>query len=109
MADLCPECDFQTDVPLELQEHVAEVHGQMPREEARRVLNEAADLVIEEMGWGDDATREADAVNLLVNVFGTMLDNPDTTVEEVIDANNEGDGESGAEMVRSWWGWGRQD
>jgi hypothetical protein len=106
MADLCPECDYQTDVPLELQEHVAEVHGQMTREEARRVLNEAADLVIEEMGWGNDATREADAVNLLVNVFGTMLDNPDTTVDEVMDANYE----SGAEAVRSWWpGWGRQD
>jgi hypothetical protein len=50
MTDLCRECDYQTDVPLELQEHVAEAHGQMTREEARRVLNEAADLVIEEMG-----------------------------------------------------------
>jgi hypothetical protein len=49
------------------------------------------------------------AVNLLVNVFGAMPDNPDTTVDEVIDANYEGDGESGAEMVRSRWGWGRPD
>jgi hypothetical protein len=40
------------------------------------------------------------AVNLLVNVFGTMLDNPDTTVDEVMDAGYEG----GAETVRSWWG-----
>jgi hypothetical protein len=76
--------------------------GQMTREEAKRVVNEAADLVIEEMGWGDDATREEDAVNLLVNVFGAMLDNPDTTVDEVMNANYE----SGAEMVRSWSGWG---
>ena len=51
---------------------------------------------------------EADAVNLLVNVFGAMLDNPDTTVDEVMDANYEG-WRSGAEMVRSWWGWGRPD
>ena len=70
-----------------------------------QVVNEAADLIIEEMGWGDDATREADAVNLLVNVFGAMLDNPDTTVDEVMDAGYEG----GAEGVRSWWGWGRSD
>jgi hypothetical protein len=32
-----------------------------------RVVNEAANLIIGEMGWGNDATREADAVNLLVN------------------------------------------
>jgi len=75
----------------------------------RAGLNKAADLVIEEIGRGGDATPEQDAVNLLVNVFGAMLDNPDTTVDEVMDANYAGDGESGAEMVRSWWDWGRPD
>jgi hypothetical protein len=88
---------------------MAEVSGLLAREEVMRVVNEAANLIIEEMGWGNDATPEADAVNLLVNVFGAMLDNPDTTVEEVMNVNYQGDGESGAEMVRSWWGWGRQD
>jgi hypothetical protein len=82
---------------------MAEGNEPLTREEIMRVVNEAANLIIEEMGWGNDATREADAVNLLVNVFGAMLDNPDTTVDEVMDANYEG----GAEMVRSWWGWGR--
>src|SRR5258708_7165416 len=103
MAHPCPECDYETDVELELQEHVAEVHQPITREEAMRVVNAAANLVIEEMGWGYDATREADAVNLLVNVFGAMLDNPDTTVHEVMDAGYTG----GAEGVRSWWDWGR--
>jgi hypothetical protein len=84
---------------------MAEVNDPLTREEVMRVVNEAANLIIEEMGWGNDATREADAVNLLVNVFGAMLDNPDTTVDEVMDAGYE----SGAEGVRSWWGWGRPD
>ena len=88
---------------------MAELNEPLTREEIMQVVNEAADLIIEEMGWGDDATREADAVNLLVNVFGAMLDNPDTTVDEVMNANYAGDGESGAEMVRSWWGWGSAD
>ena len=88
---------------------MAEVNEPRTREEIMQVVNEAADLIIEEMGWGNDATRDADAVNLLVNVFGALLDNPDTTVDEVMDANYEGDGESGAETVRSWWGWGRPD
>lgn len=85
---------------------MAEVNEPLTRDEIMRVVNEAANLIIEEMGWGNDATREADAVNLLVNVFGAMLDNPATTVDDVMDANYQGDGESGAEMVRSWWGWG---
>ena len=65
---------------------MAEVNDLLTREEAMRVVNKAADLVIEEM-WGGDATPEQDAINLLVNVFGAMLDNPDTTVDEVMDAN----------------------
>ena len=88
---------------------MAELNEPLTREKIMQVVNEAANLIIKEMGWGDDATREADAVNLLVNVFGAMLDNPDTTVDEVMNANYAGDGESGAEMVRSWWGWGRSD
>ena len=84
---------------------MAELNEPLTREKIMQVVNEAADLIIEEMGWSNDATREADAVNLLVNVFGAMLDNPDTTVDEVMDAGDEG----GAEGVRSWWGWGRSD
>jgi hypothetical protein len=88
---------------------MAEVSDPLTREEVMRLVNEAANLIIEEMRWGNDAMREADAVDLLVNVFGAMLDNPDTGVDELMDANYVGDGESGAEMVRSWWGWGRPD
>jgi hypothetical protein len=87
---------------------MAEVSDPLTRDEVMRVLNKAADLVIEEIGRGGDATPEDDVINLLVNVFGAMLDNPDTTVDEVMDANYTGDGESGAEMVRSWWGWERR-
>jgi hypothetical protein len=86
---------------------MAEVSDPLTRAEVMRVVNAAANLITEEMGWGDDATPEEDAVNLLVNVFAAMLDNPDITVDEVMDANYAGDGETGAEMVRSWWGWGR--
>jgi hypothetical protein len=82
---------------------MAEGNEPLTREGIMRVVNEAANLIIEELEWGNDATREADAVNLLVNVFGAMLDNPDTTVDEVMDAGYE----CGAEGVRSWWGWGR--
>ena len=84
---------------------MAEVSDPLTRDEVMRVLNKAADLVTEEIGRGDDATPEQDAINLLVNVFGAMLDNPDTTVDEVMDANYEG----GAETVRSWWGWERPE
>ena len=85
---------------------MVEAHNPLTREEIMHVLNQAGDLVIEEMGWGGDATREADAVNLLVNAFGAMLDNPETTVDEAMDAGYEG----GAEGVRSWWpGWGHAD
>jgi hypothetical protein len=84
---------------------MAEVSDPLTRDEVMRVVNAAANLIVEELGWGDDATPEEDAVNLLVNVFGAMLDNPDTTVDEVMDA----DYECGAEGVRSWWGWGRPD
>jgi hypothetical protein len=84
---------------------MAEVNQPLARDEIMRVVNEAANLIIEGMEWGNDATREADAVNLLVNVFGAMLDDPDTTEDEVMDANYE----CGAEGVRSWWGWGRAD
>ncbi len=73
---------------------MAGVSDPLTREEVMRVVNAAANLIIEEMGWGDDATPEEDAVNLLVNVFGAMLDNPDTTVDEVMDANYEGGAEA---------------
>jgi hypothetical protein len=53
--------------------------------------------VIDEMGWDD--IRERDAINLVVNVAGEILDNHDATVEEVMEANYSG----GAEEVRSWW------
>ena len=82
---------------------MAEISDPLTRDEVMRVLNKAADLVTEEIGRGGDATPEQDAINLLVNVFGAMLDNPDTTVDEVMDANYEG----GAGTVRSWWGWDR--
>ncbi len=84
---------------------MAEVSDPLTRDEVMRVVNAAANLIVEELWWGDDATPEEDVVNLLVNVFGAMLDNPDTTVDEVMDA----DYECGAEGVRSWWGWGRPD
>jgi hypothetical protein len=78
---------------------MAEVNDPLTRDEVMRMVNKAADLVVQEMGWGNDATHEQDAINLLVNVFGAMLDNPDTTVAEVMDACYDG----GAARVRCWW------
>lgn len=63
---------------------------------ARLPPSTMADRVIEEMGW--EAMREKDAINLMVNLLGEMLDNPDATVEQVM-ANYSG----GADEVRSWW------
>jgi hypothetical protein len=54
------------------------------------------------MGWED--SRERDAINLMINLLGGMLDNPDAAVDEVMEANYNG----GADEVRSWWpGWDR--
>lgn len=98
----CPDCEYETDVQLDLWEHWAEVHKPMSRHGFMQVLNDAANRVLEEMEWDD--VRERDAINLVVNVFGEMLDNHGATVEEVMDANYSG----GAEEVRSWWpNWGR--
>jgi hypothetical protein len=102
MAHECSDCDYETDVELELQEHVTEVHQPMTRYAVIQLANDAADRVIKQMQWDD--SRERDAINLLVNMLGTMLDDPDATVDEVMDANYQG----GADEVRSWWpGWGR--
>ena len=89
----------------ELREHAAEAPVQMTRDEIMRVANEAADSVITGMRWYGD-TRELDAVNLVVNMLGTMLDRRGATVDEAMDENYDG----GAEAVRSWWpGWERTD
>jgi hypothetical protein len=81
-----------------------EANDLLTREDVMRAANRAADLVIEEMGWTDDATPERDAVNLLVNVLWASLQNPAGTVDQAMDAAYEG----GAEEVRSWWPeWGQ--
>ena len=79
MVHRCPYCQYETNVDLQLEEHVTEAHQPMSRDAFIRVLNEAADRVIEEMRWED--MRERDAINLVVNVFGEMLDNPRTDAE----------------------------
>jgi hypothetical protein len=99
----CPECDYLTDVDLDLREHVEEVHQPMTAEAVMRTANDAADRVTREMKW-DGGTREQDAINLAVNMLGTLLEHPDVTVDDVMDANYDG----GAEAVRSRWpGWAR--
>jgi hypothetical protein len=97
MVHECSYCDYETNVDLQLEEHVTEVHQPMSRDAFIQVLNAAADRVIEEMSW--ESTREQDAINLVVNVLGEMLDHPDATVEQVMEANYSG----GADEVRSWW------
>jgi hypothetical protein len=102
MAHQCPDCEYETDVELEVWEHWVEFHQPMSRDSFLQAVNDTADRVIEEMGWDD--TRERDAINLMVNVLGELLDHPDITVEEVMEANYSG----GADEVRSWWpDWGR--
>jgi hypothetical protein len=94
----CPECDYLTDAGVDLREHVGAVHRPMTSEAVMRVANEAADRVISEMEW-DGGTREQDAINLVVNMLGTLLEHPDVTADEVMDENYDG----GADAVRSWW------
>ena len=102
MAHQCPNCEYETDVEHAMWEHWIEVHRPVSRDSFMQVVNEAADRVIEEMGW--EEMRERDAINLMVNLLGEMLDNPDATVEQVM-ANYSG----GADEVRSWWpDWGRR-
>jgi hypothetical protein len=60
-----------------------------------------AHQVIEQMGWDD--LRERDAINLLVNMLGRMLDEPDATEDQVMEGYT-----GGADVVRSRWpDWGR--
>ena len=72
----------------ELWEHWREAHRAMTREAFIKVLNDAADRVIDEMWWDD--LRERDAINLMINTFGAMLDNPDVTVDEVMAVTKAG-------------------
>lgn len=54
----------------------------------RTAINEAADAVIDAVDMHDEGAR--DAINLVVNVFLHWLtDNPDASVEQVIEANYE--------------------
>jgi hypothetical protein len=82
MARECVDCEYATDVELELWEHWNEVHEPMSRDAFICVLNYAADRVIEEVRRGD--LRERDAIKLVVRVLGAMLDNPDASVEQVM-------------------------
>jgi hypothetical protein len=102
MAHQCSACNYETDVGLELREHWNEVHQTMTRDAVLRLANAAADRVIAGLDSGN--RREVDISNLMVNMLGTMLDHPDATLDDAMDANYGG----GADEVRSWWpGWGR--
>lgn len=84
-----------------MSEPVSETPSPVTWEQIRQVVNDAADRVIEQMQWGN-GTPEQDAINLMVNVLGTMMDYPDVTVDEVMDMNYA----DGAAEVRSRWpGW----
>ena len=88
MAHECPDCDYETDVELELWQHWNEVHQPMTRDAVLYLANAAADRVMQGMDWGD--TQTVDAINLVVNMLGTMIDDPDATVDEAMDANYDG-------------------
>jgi hypothetical protein len=63
------------------------------------VINKAADLVADELGLPDTGAR--DAVNLVVNAFGSLLRNPAVaSLDQVIRDHYETD----PEEVRSWTG-----
>ena len=57
----CPDCDYETDVPLEFWGHWREIHQPLPHKACMKVLNEAADRVIEEMRVDDQ--YDLDVIN----------------------------------------------
>ncbi|MFH9959627.1 hypothetical protein ACH4OX_36210 [Streptomyces roseolus] len=57
-------------------------------------------MINEELNFGE---AESDILNLGVNASLTILENPDTTFEEVVE---ECYGISTKE-IRSWWNWGQ--
>lgn len=53
------------------------------REQVNKALNAACDTIIEELDLPDTGAR--DAMNLLVNYTGELLDQPDATLDDAAD------------------------
>ncbi|MFJ5532482.1 hypothetical protein [Streptomyces sp. NPDC093261] len=68
----------------------------LDREHVERVLNEAADDVLDWADADDEGAR--DIVNLVINLFGARLDNPEATIEQTIEENYDED----PDEVLSW-------
>lgn len=69
------------------------------REDISNAVNNGVDLVADELAGGE---RDMDLMNMVVNAVMTLLENPNYTLDEVIE---ECYGED-PEEVRSWWsGW----
>ncbi|RGD62442.1 hypothetical protein DR950_36010 [Kitasatospora xanthocidica] len=60
-------------------------------------INDAADLVIEELNGGE---RDADLVSAVVNAALTMLDDPDASFRQIVEENYDIE----ESELRSWWG-----
>lgn len=67
-------------------------------DEVRTAVSAGATLVMNGLTLSDE---EHDLISLVVNAALTVLDQPDITLDGVMDANYEG----GSAKVRSWWGW----
>ncbi|MFD9563365.1 hypothetical protein [Streptomyces sp. NPDC059994] len=69
------------------------------REDISSAVNAGVDLVAEELAGSE---RDQDLMNMVVNAVMHILENPNTSLDEVIRENYEED----PEEVRSWWsGW----
>lgn len=73
-------------------------------DQVSRAANDGADLVTGGLDLGE---RDTDLINVVVNATLSLLQHPEMSLDDVLNANWEPDDdhETAAEMVRSWWDW----
>lgn len=88
----------------EQQEQQPEQQEPFSFDQVSRAANDGADLVTGGLDLGD---RDRDLINIVVNAILSLLKNPAMTLDDVLNENwqADGDDETAAEMVRSWWDW----
>jgi hypothetical protein len=63
------------------------------------VVNAGVDMVVDELSQRE---RDTDLLNLVVNTVLTRLDNPEASLDDVIEKNYDG------EDPRTWWDFGTE-
>lgn len=68
-------------------------------EHVSEAINAGADTVRDALDLGD---RDIDLLNLVVNAAITSLEHPDSTFDDIVNANYA---ENTPDDVRGWWDW----